>query len=84
MRAVDVSVFGRYSKTVAMDDDGDERGDKDGVEGVLLKQPSRNELSEMAYWFSVGRWWTSLWRWQSWWLCRRGEEGNSWVACLEL
>ena len=85
LRAVDVSVFGRYLKTVAMDDDGDECEDKDGVEGVPLKQPLRNESSGMACWFSVGRWWMSLWRWSSSWLCRSGEEeGNSWVACLEL
>jgi hypothetical protein len=38
LRAVDVSGFRGYLKTVAMDDDGGECEDKDGVEGVLLRR----------------------------------------------
>jgi len=54
LRAVDVSGFGRYSKRVAMDDDGDECEDKDGLEGGPLRQPLKTELSGMACWFSAG------------------------------
>jgi hypothetical protein len=66
-RVVDVSGFERYSKRVAMDDDGDGCEDTDGVEGVPLMQPSKTVLLEMAFCFSVGRWCKLSWRRWWWW-----------------
>jgi len=53
-RTVDVSVFVKYLKRVAMDGDGDGSGDKYEVEGVLLRQPWMSGLLERARLFSAG------------------------------
>ena len=57
LRTVDVSGFGKYLKTVAMDGDEDGCGDRREVEGVLLRQPWMSGLWERARLFSAGRWW---------------------------